>query len=112
MSYAGQYVSVSEPTCLQLRVTSEVEGESLPGAFTITSTVLNSRNVYKNGNLYLYYYVSATCQFWVIGPSLGSEIGVMYVYDISRDPSDITGTWTILNNSEWEQSTSVSLSCL
>ena len=103
---------LSEPSCLQLRLGSDAEGESLPGVFTVTSTVLNSRNVYQNGDLYLYYYASASCEYWVIGPSLGDALGVMYVYDISRDPSDITGTWTILIDSEWQASNSVSLSCL
>jgi hypothetical protein len=98
--------------CLKVSISSSVEGQAIPGTFIITSVYINDRPSYQNGKLYLYFYTDATCSFWVVGPQLGAKFGIAYVYDVSQDPSTITGTWTSLSTSSWQMSPAITVKCL
>ena len=89
-------VTVSEVTsCGEVDIEDSAQSV-YPGGFTLTGQLLNSRPVYQHANaaLYLYFYQDSDCAFWAVSGAVGAKTAVMYAYDASISPENITGTFT------------------
>lgn len=70
------------------------------GVFTEQLTTFNGRPVYEHDSLDLYFYfeVSGSCQYWAVGDTIGATNAVLYANDLSYDPDDIS------SNTVWQYS--------
>ena len=94
-------------------VVSTTEGNSIPGTFRRVRSQQNNRPVYlqPQRSLYLYFYVDASFQAWIVGPTLGSASGLMYAYDVTADPSMSRGTWTVYRNNTFVVDENLQIIC-
>ena len=100
-------------------MTSETEGNGIPGTFTHTSNnMFNNRPVYFNAqrSLFLFFHRDSDFQAWIVGPMLGTTNGIMYAYDVGADPTTSAttsggATWTVLVGGSFVVDRNVQLVC-
>jgi len=92
------------------------DGESVfNGVFFFIYTTFNGRPVFRHedGNLFLYYQVTGTCQRWVVSSSIGGQAAVLYANDRSADVAAIppSTVWRYFRGAGFVDEPDIELRC-
>lgn len=106
-------------SCASVEFLNSTQSSIFDGVFVYHRTTFNGRPVFKHQDLplYLYYFsaANASCQRWVVGSSLGSDFGILYLDDKGTDVNDIgtgaTGWRLFIAGSGFVSHPNVSIVC-
>ena len=87
---------------------------SFSGQYIRLDDPLNGRPVYKHTTRSRFlYFVDVQTKFWLFGPELGQNHGLILARNDAKEPSEVNTAWRAYDNSDmsWKDDDSVSLQC-